>query len=102
MSQCPIIQASRIHKRFQLGEHEIHALKGVDLDVQQEEFLAIAGSSGSGKTTLLNLMGCIDFPTSGKVFFEGEDVHTLSSGAVAKLRAEKIGFIFPTSISCPC
>lgn len=95
-SALAIVKATEVHKRFQLGAHQIHALRGVNLDVYPEDFLAISGSSGSGKTSLLNLLGCIDAPTSGKVLFDGIDIQSLSDEAVAKVRSEKIGFIFQT------
>jgi putative ABC transport system ATP-binding protein len=96
MTDNPIVQVKQVHKKFQMDAYEVHALKGVDLDVHPGEFLAISGSSGSGKTTLLNLIGCIDHPTVGHVFFEDQDVNLMDDRKAARLRAEKIGFVFQT------
>lgn len=92
----PIIQVENLIKKYQLGKTIILALKGVSLDVKRGEFLCIAGPSGSGKTTLLNMIGCLDKPTSGRVQIEGRDVTSLPSGELARLRRQKIGFIFQT------
>ena len=92
----PIVEVKDVHKRFRLGVYDIYALRGVNLQVFPEEFLAISGSSGSGKTTLLNLLGCIDAPTSGEVYFDDVDVHSLDDKTLAKLRSDKIGYIFQT------
>jgi putative ABC transport system ATP-binding protein len=82
-----IVEAKALTKDFHLGKTLIHALKGVDLAINEREFLAIAGPSGSGKSTLLNLIGCIDLPTSGSIKIDDIDVSGLSSDELADLRA---------------
>jgi putative ABC transport system ATP-binding protein len=79
-----------------MGKRELQVLKGITLDIKQGELVAIMGPSGSGKTTLLNLLGCLDKPTSGKYYLEGREVSRLKSGELAKIRGQKIGFIFQT------
>jgi len=81
-------------KVYKLGKYELEALKGVDLEVEEGEFISVAGPSGSGKSTLLNLIGCIDAPTSGKVSIMGRDVTLFNDASLSKLRANTIGFIF--------
>ena len=91
-----VVNIDRVHKKYMLGGQEVHALKDITLDVQDGEFLAIAGPSGSGKSTLLNLIGCIDVPSSGKVVIGGHDVSNRTPDQLADLRARTIGFIFQT------
>ncbi len=83
-----------LKKTYDHTGNPVEALRGVDLTVEKGDFLALVGPSGSGKTTLLNLIGGIDKPTSGKVFIEGRDITPLSSGELARLRLERIGFVF--------
>jgi putative ABC transport system ATP-binding protein len=83
-------------KVYQLGKYEVKALRGVDLEVEEGEFISVCGPSGSGKSTLLNLIGCIDTPTSGKVSILGKDISEFSDAALSKLRNNTIGFIFQT------
>jgi putative ABC transport system ATP-binding protein len=85
-----------VTKTYELGRTRVPALRGVSLEVEPGEFMAVAGPSGSGKSTLLNLMGCLDHPTSGTVFVEGQDLQRLDDDALSDLRARKIGFIFQT------
>lgn len=81
-------------KVYRVGDHEIYALRGVNLKIARGEFLAVVGPSGSGKSTLLNLLGTLDQPTSGKVFIDGVDASKLDGGRLASLRSRKIGFVF--------
>lgn len=95
-SVAPIVIVHTVHKRFHLGDYEVHALRGVNLEVKARALLAIAGTSGSGKTTLLNLIGCIDLPSSGQVYFKGVDTQTMDDQELSKMRALSIGFVFQT------
>jgi len=89
-----LLRTVGLTKDYRLGREVIRALRGVDLGVPEGDLLVISGPSGSGKTTLLNLIGCIDRPTSGEVFLEGEPVSGLPEGRRAELRRRKLGFIF--------
>ncbi len=89
-----MIQATQLVKRYQMGEEILEALKGVDLSIQRGEYVAIIGPSGSGKSTLMNIIGCLDSPTSGTYVLEGHQVSGMSDAALARLRNEKIGFVF--------
>jgi putative ABC transport system ATP-binding protein len=89
-----LIRVRELRKVYRQGELEVHALRGVDLDVAEGEFTALAGPSGSGKTTLLNLIGALDVPTDGTVEVAGRDVTTLSTGDAADFRLDHVGFIF--------
>ncbi len=92
----PIIKLENIVKIYKVGETEVHALRGITYEVQPGEFLAIMGPSGSGKSTLMNIIGCLDRPTSGKYFLEGEEVSTFDRNKLARVRNQKIGFVFQT------
>ncbi len=89
-----LIQTKNLTKIYKLGEVEVPALKDVDLEVKNGEFISIMGPSGSGKSTLLNLLGCLDTPTSGKYLFDGVEINPQVN--LAKIRSEKIGFVFQT------
>lgn len=89
-----IISVRDVTKNYQLGRTLIPALKGLSFDIHPGEFLSIVGPSGCGKSTLLNIIGCIDKPTSGQVFFAGRDMATLNDDQEADIRLNKIGFIF--------
>src|SRR5512145_3444655 len=89
-----IVSVKDVSKIYTLGKTEVPALRGVSLEVEQGEFLAVAGPSGSGKTTLLNLVGCVDTPTAGTVVVAGQDTAKLSERALTELRLRTIGFIF--------
>ena len=96
MPGTPAVAALGVTKEYELGRTRVAALRGVTLEVERGEFLAVAGPSGSGKSTLLNLMGCLDHPTTGSVLVGGQDVATLDDDALSDLRARSIGFIFQT------
>ena len=90
----PIIKIQQLGKVFSTNDMLTHALRGIDLEIQQGEYISISGPSGCGKSTLLSIMGLLDFPSTGKLFFEGEDVIKLSLEETAAIRNKKIGFIF--------
>lgn len=92
--QTPIIELDNIWKIFTLGEVEISVLRGLSLRIFKEDFVALIGPSGSGKTTLMNMVGLLDTPTQGKVLFDGKDVSYFGENKLARLRSQKIGFIF--------
>ena len=89
-----LIRLKNITKSYRVGEMEIPALRGVTLDIERGEFVAIMGASGSGKSTLLNVLGCLDQPTSGEYWLDGEDVARWKGDALAQARNRKIGFVF--------
>jgi putative ABC transport system ATP-binding protein len=91
-----MIKLEDITKTYPMGKRELQVLKGIDLNIENGELVAIMGPSGSGKTTLLNILGCLDKPTSGKYYLEGREVSRLKGGELAKIRGQKIGFIFQT------
>jgi macrolide transport system ATP-binding/permease protein len=90
----PVIDLQGVTRTYHLGDVEVHALDGVDLRVESGEFLALMGVSGSGKSTMLNILGCLDRPSSGRYLFEGVDVAELSEPELARIRSERIGFVF--------
>jgi len=91
-----VIRAENIVKNYRLGEMDVPVLKGVDLDIQEGEYIALMGPSGSGKSTLMNILGCLDVPTSGRYTIEGREVGTLSDDELALVRGQRIGFVFQT------
>ena len=93
-NRVPTIRLEGVHKIYDLGEIQVHALRGVSLSIYPGEFVAIMGSSGSGKSTLMNILGCLDKPTRGQYFLDGRDVSGLTKAELAKIRSHKIGFVF--------
>jgi putative ABC transport system ATP-binding protein len=89
-----VIETKGITKTYQMGDVAVHALQGIDLEVESGEFLAIMGASGSGKSTLMNILGCLDQPTSGEYYLDGIDAHRLTRDEYADIRNQKIGFVF--------
>jgi len=91
-----VITIRNIIRDFKLGQETVHVLKGIDLDVEHGEYIAIMGPSGSGKSTLMNILGCLDTPTSGSYILNGQDVSKLSDDELADIRNREIGFVFQT------
>ena len=90
----PLIQLKNIHKSYPLDGFDLETLKGINLEIQAGEFVAIMGPSGSGKSTLMNILGCLDTPTSGEYILDGENIEHLSGDQLAEIRNRKIGFVF--------
>ena len=91
-----ILQLRGITRDFKLGSQVVHVLKGIDLNIAKNEYVALMGPSGSGKSTLMNLLGCLDTPTSGSYELNGTDVSSLNDNALAEIRNSEIGFVFQT------
>ncbi|MGQ9805189.1 MAG: ABC transporter ATP-binding protein [Chlorobiales bacterium] len=91
-----VIQIEGVTKEYKMGEEIVRALRGVDLSIHRNEYVAIMGPSGSGKSTMMNLLGCLDTPTSGKYEFNGKDVATMEDDELAEIRNKEIGFVFQT------
>ena len=89
-----LISVRSLAKTFMMGEYEVHALKGINMDIEKGEFIAIMGASGSGKSTFMNIIGCLDKPSSGEYFLESMDVSKLNKNQLADLRNTKFGFVF--------
>src|SRR4026209_997471 len=89
-----VISVKNLVKTYVVGEVEVRALRGVNLEVPRGEFLAVTGPSGSGKSTFMHIVGCLDRPTSGQYFLDGQDVSRMSKDALAAVRNRKIGFVF--------
>lgn len=89
-----LIEIFRLRKDYIIGEVVVHALRGIDMEVNEGEFVAIMGASGSGKSTMLNILGCLDKPTSGEYMLDGTSVSSLSRNSLAALRNRKLGFVF--------
>jgi putative ABC transport system ATP-binding protein len=91
-----VIEIEGVSKLYRMGAETIHALRGVDLQIRRNEYLAIMGPSGSGKSTLMNMLGCLDTPTSGRYEFNGKNVATMVDDELAEIRNKEIGFVFQT------
>ncbi len=91
-----IIKTEKLHKVYILGKTRVHALRGIDLQVNRGDYVAIMGPSGSGKSTLMNILGCLDVPTAGRYWLNGKDVSGLSDDELARIRNKEIGFVFQT------
>lgn len=91
-----LIELRQITKEFQIGTQIIRALKGIDLDISKNEYVALMGASGSGKSTLMNILGCLDTPTSGSYGLRNQNVSRLNDDALAEIRNKEIGFVFQT------
>ncbi len=95
-SQRALIQLEGVTKTYDSGENAVQALRGVDVDIVRGEFVAIIGPSGSGKSTLMHILGCLDSPSEGEYWLDGEDVATMTPKQLARIRNQKIGFVFQT------
>ncbi|MFA5796422.1 MAG: ABC transporter ATP-binding protein [Candidatus Woesearchaeota archaeon] len=89
-----ILHLENVWKIYQMGEIEVPALRGIDLEIKKGEFLAIVGASGSGKSTMMNLVGCLDLPSKGQIFLDKKDIAGFGESKLAQTRGQKIGFVF--------
>ncbi|HEY9137068.1 MAG TPA: ATP-binding cassette domain-containing protein, partial [Terriglobus sp.] len=94
MNETPIIQVRQLTKTYRVGDVDVHALRGVDLDVAKGEFIAVVGSSGSGKSTLFNILGGLTPPSSGSVHIGGKDLSHMTNAERTNLRKDTVGFVF--------
>ncbi len=90
----PIIKLENVWKIYHVGDSQVNALADISLEIYEGEFVAIQGPSGSGKSTAMNMVGCLDIPTKGKIFLEGENISEMTESELAQLRGQKIGFVF--------
>jgi len=91
-----VIVTDNLWKTYEMGDQQVHALRGVDIRIRHNEYVAIMGPSGSGKSTLMNLIGCLDSPTEGRYWLNGHDVSQLNDDELARIRNKEIGFVFQT------
>ena len=89
-----LIRVEDVHKTYRMGDVEVPALRGINLTIAHGEFVAVMGASGSGKSTFMNILGCLDRPSAGKYFLEGQEVGSLSADEWAHIRNQRIGFVF--------
>jgi len=91
-----LIELQDVTKTYEMGKYEVHALRGVSFSIEQGEYLAVMGPSGSGKSTVMNIMGCLDRPSEGTFLLDGQDVTKLSDVELARIRNQRVGFVFQT------
>ncbi len=92
--KSPVIRITNVSRIFHVGDSEVHALKDLDIEVYEGEFVSIMGPSGSGKSTAVNMVGCLDLPTKGQIYLDGKNIANLEESELAQIRGKKIGFIF--------
>ncbi|MFQ5620356.1 MAG: ABC transporter ATP-binding protein [Candidatus Nanoarchaeia archaeon] len=91
-----IIKLKNVWKTYKMGDVDVHALRGISVDIKKGELVSIIGPSGSGKSTLMNLVGCLDLPTRGSVYLDGKNIAHMEEAQLARIRGKKLGFIFQT------